>query len=43
MKKPFVALKIVGLPLIVTLDSRFNIDIYGQNVRDTADLKPSAG
>lgn len=43
MKKPFVVLKIAGLFLIVARDSRFNIDIYGRNVRDAADLKPSAG
>lgn len=43
MKKPFVALTIVGLTLIVTFGSCFNIDIYGQSVQDTADLKPAAG
>ncbi len=36
MKKPFVSLIIVGLVLIVTFGSFFNIDIYGQNVQDTA-------
>jgi hypothetical protein len=39
MKKPFVLWTIVGLPLNVTFNSFSNINIYGRNVQDTADLK----
>lgn len=43
MKKPFVPSTGVGLLLIVTFDSFFNINIYGQDVQGAGNLNPASG